>query len=44
MIFLEDIEDIRRAMELSDDDRQVKKDDLVYSDDRMVLRFGVEGE
>jgi len=44
MIFPEDIEDIRRAMELSDDDRQVKKDDLVYSDDRMVLRFGVEGE
>jgi len=40
MIFPENIEDIRRAMELSDDNRQVKKDDLVYSDDRLVLRFG----
>ena len=40
MIFPEDIEDIRRAMELTDEDRQVKKADLVYIDDRMVLRFG----
>jgi hypothetical protein len=42
MIFPEDIEDIRRAMELTDDDRQIKKDDLVYSDDRLVLRFGCD--
>ena len=40
MIFQEDIEDIRRAIELTDEDRQVKKADLVYIDDRMVLRFG----
>jgi len=42
MIFPEDIEDIRRAMELSNDNRVISKGDLAHSDDLFVLRFGKE--
>jgi len=42
MIFSEDIEDIRRAMELSNDNRVISKGDLARSDDLFVLRFGKE--
>jgi len=39
-----DLEEIKKLMEMPDDDNVITKDNLVYSDDRMVLRFGVEGE
>lgn len=37
-----DLEEIKRLMTLPDDDNIITKDSLVYSDDRMELRFGVE--
>jgi len=38
----EDLEEIRKAMELTDDNRALSKGDLARSDDLLVLRFGVE--
>jgi len=40
----EDLEEIRKAMELTDDDRAITKGELARSDDLFVLRFGDEDE
>ena len=37
-----DIEEIQRAMSMSDDDKDIKPSDLIYSSDRMELRFGAD--
>ena len=39
-----DVYDEINAMHFPDDDKEIKKSDLVYSDDRMELRFGGENE
>ncbi len=37
-----DIEEIRKAMSMSNDDKDIKPSDLIHSDDRMELRFGMD--
>ena len=44
MIFIEDIDEIRKAMSMDDDDKNIDPSDLVYGEERKILRFGGEDE
>ena len=35
-----DIEDIQRAMSISDDDKHIDPSDFIYGDERKKMRFG----
>lgn len=42
MIFIEDLEDIKRSMEMPDDLKAIEPEDWIYEDERRELRFGDE--
>lgn len=42
MIYIENPDDIKRAMELPQDDKNIEPEDLVYQEERQEMRFGDE--
>jgi len=44
MIYIQDLEEIKRMMGLPEDDKNIEPEDLVYKEEKETLRFGGNDE